>query len=139
MSMNRWFSCLIVLYFLFQGCAAIPEETEVQATPQPMLESLETGYLEATPGYVGDLLGAEVTDTNTSGKQIDVIDITIPVDPDQVDEIRVISANGKVVKQNKPAEVIPDYRNNNVGIRLFLPKQKNWEFKLRLVDLPTEK
>ncbi len=134
MSRVKWYTVLILLHFLLPGSAATADLGEVQATPPPEPALLETGLLEATPGYVGDVLGAEVESTSSSGAQTDVIVISIPINPDQVDEVRVISPVGKVIKQSRPAEIERDYEHNNVGIRLYLPKQKKWEFKLRLVD-----
>jgi len=81
------------------------------------------------------VLDAEIIDSEIRGES-QKIEINIPIDPGQVDQIRVISSSGKKIKQEKAAEVMRDYENNNVGITIFLSKQKNLGFKLRLIDQP---
>ena len=95
----------------------------------------ETTSLKAVEGYIGDQLGAEVKeviiDRKNGGR---VIEVHIPVDPEKADEIQVITESGNVLKKDKIEQVIKDYENNNVGVKFYLPKQKNWVFKIRLID-----
>ena len=134
MRLSKWYACLISLCFILPGCASVPDKAEAAATPSPAPEAIETGMLEAKPGFVGDVLGAEVTEMDTTGDTMDVISVTVPVEPGQIEVVRVIAPSGNIVEQEKPAELSPDYQNHRVGVRLYLPKRKNWEFKLRLVD-----
>jgi len=132
------YSLLLLLPALFYGCAAgnkTPGETSLQEALPHEIKFLDTDYLEATPGYRGEVLDAEIIDSEIRGES-QKIEINIPIDPGQVDQIRVISSSGKKIKQEKAAEVMRDYENNNVGITIFLSKQKNLGFKLRLIDQP---
>lgn len=62
------------------------------------------------------------------------IDIHIPFDPDKVDRIQIVTESGRVLKNNRIAEVIKDYENDSISIKFYLPKQKKWVFKVRLID-----
>lgn len=102
----------------------------------PTITVIETGYLEAKPGYTGDVIGAEVENiTINEERNLQIIDINVPIylDEDDIDRVKVFSKSGKPIPQNKEAEIFNDYENNNVGIKLYLPK-KNVGFKLKLID-----
>jgi len=131
-----------VLYLLLiQGCAvgtgsSITSSESQNNLPPSMATGLDTGYLQATPGFKGDVIGAEVESVKTSPDgQFDTIEVSVPVDPQQVDQVQVITGSGKIVKQPTAVEVIRDYENNKVEIRFLLSKQKNFGFKLKLIDL----
>ena len=110
------------------------KENTMQA---PSTSVIETGFLEARPGYTGNVLGAEVEKvTIDEAQQSQIIEINLPIDPDEVDRVQVISVSGKPIPQDKTAQIIRDYENDNVGIKLYLPKKKDWVFKLKLVDEP---
>ena len=96
---------------------------------------IETGLLKAKPGYVGDVLGAKIESISIDeAHDMQIIEINVPIEPEDVDRVKVISKSGKTIKQDKSAEILKDYENNNVGIKLYLPKKKNWQFKLHFVD-----
>ncbi|MFT5396803.1 MAG: hypothetical protein ACI85N_002009 [Gammaproteobacteria bacterium] len=57
------------------------------------------------------------------------IEINASKDPKDVDRVKVISKSSKFITQDKSAEILKDYENNNVGIKLYLPKIKNWQLK----------
>ena len=126
---------------LITGCTTSSElqkqaDKTIDASP-PVLTEVNTGYLKATPGYRGDMLGAQIESismTPTGDQQ--VIELSIPIDPKRVDRVEVISISGELVKQNRKAEILGDYETSNVGIKLFLPRRKDWSFRLRLIDIP---
>lgn len=103
--------------------------------PQPTTVT-ETGYLELEQGFVGDKLGAEIERiTVDETDQFQVIDIKIPFEnPNAVDYIQVIGPAGKTIPQFKPAKISRDHEANNVGVKLFLSKNRNWVFKVKLVE-----
>ena len=125
---------IILISVWLQGCVSSHDSRK--AVPPPSdITILDTGYLESTPGYTGSVLGAEIIGvSNIIGEELLMIEVSVPVDPEQVDEVRVISPSGNTIKQEKEAEILRDYENNNVGIKLFLPKQQKWGFTLRLID-----
>lgn len=117
---------------ILSGCSTISEDNVSEAK---QLTQIETGYLQNKIGYVGDVLNAEVTNIEyLPEQQLQVIEIHVPVDPDQVDKIEVISPSGEIIKQDRTAKILSDYENKDVGLKLYFPKQKNWSFKLKLID-----
>ena len=102
----------------------------------PSSSEIESGFLEARPGYTGNVLGAEVEKVTIEAQQSQIIEINLPIDPDEVDRIQVLSVSGKPIPQDKTAQIVRDYENDNVGIKLYLPKKKDWVFKLKLIDEP---
>lgn len=134
---------IILISIWLQGCASSygsPSHNSPKAAPPPPdITTLDTGYLETTPGYTGSVLGAEIIGVSDStAEELQIIEVSIPVDPDQVDEVRIISPSGSTLKQERQAEILRDYENNNVGIKLYLPKQQKWGFKLKLIDTPED-
>lgn len=121
--------------FLFAACqgSGDPRGSRQFTDVPPPATIVETDVLETEPGYRGEVLGAEVI-----GKQpaddYQAVEITIPVDPDTVDRVGVVAPTGEEIKQKRAAEIVRDYENNNVGIKIFLPGRKDWEFRLRLID-----
>lgn len=125
---------------MLQGCTTAHQSSpgaEQQSAQPPEINILETGQLEATPGFQGTILGAEIIDAEVSADQ-QMIEINLPIDPDQVDQVRVLSPSGEYLKQSRQAEILRDYENNNVGVKIFLPRQKNLGFRLRLIDNSNE-
>ena len=117
---------------LLQGCAKGYQATPKTAPP-PQSRIFETGYLEATPGYRGNVLGAEIIDAKIDDEQ-QIIEINLPIDPDQVDQVRVISPSGEMLKQTKKAEILRDYETDTVGLKIILPRRESPGFRLRLID-----
>ncbi len=108
--------------------------TENPAHTSPS-STMETGLLQARPDYTGDILGARVERiTVDETSHIQIIEISVPIDPDRVDQINVISDSGELIRQDRTAQILHDYENNNVGIKIYVPEQKNWVFKLKLID-----
>lgn len=96
----------------------------------------ETGYLELEQGFVGDKLGAEIERISVDEtEQFQIIDIRIPLEnPESVNQVRVIGPSGKTIPQIKPAKISRNHEDNNVGVKLFLSRNKNWVFKVKLVE-----
>ena len=103
--------------------------------PAPPNTSLETDTLKAKTGYKGKILGASIEESKIGpAGELQIIEINVPVNPEQVDKVQVVSPTGEIIKQRRAAEIIRNYENDNVGVTIFLSKDKNWEFKLRLID-----
>ena len=103
------------------------------------VEVLETGLLKNVTGYQGDVLGAEVVSVTTTDDGLsEVIEISIPIDPELADRVSVESPSGQRIKLKKPIEISRDHENNNVGIILKLPGKSEMGFKIRLTDVPDE-
>jgi len=114
-------------------------EMETNETSLPDVKVLETGLLKNVAGHQGDVLGAEVTSvTITDDGRSELIEVSIPVDPELADRVSVESLSGQPIKLKKPLEISRDYENNNVGIILKLPGKSKMGFKIRLTDVPDE-
>ena len=117
-----------------QALSSVNPKQDEQSFESP---GLTTGYLQATPGYEGNVIGATVTSVDIGNEdKLHTIEINLPISPDRVDRVMVISPTGMSVRQAKEAEILRDYEHNNVGIKLFLPRTNNFAFKLKLIDLP---
>ena len=141
MNHTRAISISMLNIALVMGCttgsALQKQPYNTTETSPPVVTELNTGYLKATPGYRGDVLGAEIESISIiSGGEQQSIKVNVPINPDLVDRVEVISTSGQTVKQNQKAEILRDYETNNVGIKLFLPKRKDLSFRLRLIDVP---
>ena len=99
---------------------------------------LETGVLQIVPGFTGDALGAEVIAVTPGENDTQVIDIVIPVNPDDVDRIRVLTPDGKPLKPERAIEISMDHENKEVGVVLTLSRKDRLGFKFRLIDLPDD-
>lgn len=128
---------MATLLVLTTACSSARKNPFPNPVPPPPNTILETDTLVAKPGYTGKLLGASVADStiDPDGEQ-QIIEINVPIDPDQidVDQVEVISPSGETLKQKKNAEIMRNYESDNVGITIFMSKEKNLSFKLRLID-----
>lgn len=125
------FSCLLIAAVLVSSCASTSK-------PSQRTERV-SGTLESVPGFTGDRLGIEVEQVSeVEGTDLQAIDLKLPLEPEQVDRIEVTTPAGNPVEQKRPAEITTEADERGVGIRLYLSKQKNWEFRLRLIDLPED-
>ena len=84
-------------------------------------------------GFVEDLLGAQITRISDQDQRR-IIEIDIPTDPINVDRIDVVAESGESISQLQNAEIIRDYENNSVSIKLYLPQQSHEAFKLKLIE-----
>jgi hypothetical protein len=125
------------LFFIIFLSTIAPLSLSANPNNTPFLSTIETDVLQAEPAYTGNVLGAKIKQVTIDEKnQIQIIDISVPINPDKVNHIQVLSPSGDVVKQDKTAQILRDYENNNVGIKIFVPRKQNWVFKLRLMENP---
>lgn len=107
----------------------------LEEMPKQRIDVTESAYLQAVRGFVGDELGATITDvTVDEDEDMQLIEIDIPIDPERVDRVQLIGPAGKRIAEDRTTEILRDYENNNVGLKIYVPKKKNWVFKLRLID-----
>ncbi len=125
---------ILLPFFCSISTAEVNSSNQQQITP--ILTTIaETAYLRAKEGYIGSQLGAEVKEVSVEEEaEIRFIEVQIPFDPDKVDRIQIVTESGRLLKRDRIAEVIKDYENDNIGIKFYLPKQKNWVFKIKLID-----
>lgn len=122
---------------LLAGCASSLKPSYSYKPPPgtapPELNTVETGELRATTGHKGDVIGAEIISTETIGEE-QLIEVSVPIEPDQVDQVRILSPSGEPVELSREAEIIRKYETNDVGIRFQIPKNTNIKFQLQLMD-----
>lgn len=105
----------------------------------PDAKTVETGVLQNVIGYRGDVLGAEVISIYASEDDLSqIIELSIPVDPDLADRVSVVSPSGRRIELESPPEISRDDENNEVSIILKRSKKTRLGFKIRLIDLPDE-
>jgi len=125
----------IMLLLLFAVGSAMAEEAAVEENQTLTPTIAETTFLKAKEGYIGDQLGAEVKDVVVvPDSKMRLVEVYIPYDPARVDSIQIVTESGNTLKQDRIYQVIKDYENDNLGIKFYLPKQKNWAFKIKLID-----
>ncbi len=136
---NLFLALLLCLWLA--GCASSLEPKSTYTPPPgaaPMEnKSVDSGEFRAEPGYKDDVLGAEVVNTESLG-DLQSIEINIPIEPDQVDRVRVMGPNGDPVPMTREAEIIHNYETNNVGIKIEVPNSDNLRFQLQLIDHPND-
>jgi hypothetical protein len=132
---NLFISILIGL--LLQGCAGSmqPRSTYIPPAGAAPMEkgSLDTGKLEPTVGYKEDQLGAEVVNTEVLGDMRSV-EINVPIQPDLVDQIQVLTESGEPIPLSRDAQIIHNYETNNVGIIIRVPTDEKMGIRFRLID-----
>ncbi len=132
--------CYLMLQGLISGCQT--QNTIIQdlnKLPPPEAPTLETGILQGVDGYKGDLLGAEVVSINQGENDaFEVIELSVPIDPEVVDQVTVVSPSGQLLEIDEPIEISPNWKKSSVGIILTLPKKKKPGFIIKLIDLPDD-
>ena len=122
---------------LLQACAGGLEPESNYTPPRgsaPLEEkSVDTGQLEATPGHREDTLGTEII-RYEKYDEYQTIELNVPIEPDEVDQVEVMTPSGEVIPQSRQAQIVHDYETNNVGIKLHLPNTENTGFRLKLID-----
>lgn len=101
------------------------------------MKSVESDELRFERGARGEKLGAEVLQSETEG-DLQSIELRIPLPPEEVDQIEVMSPSGEPVRMSREAEIIRNYETGDVGIKLQIPKSKNMGFRLKLIDHPDD-
>ena len=97
---------------------------------------IETGYLYTEPGDVGDLIGAEVTSVDSEGQEETFVQVLVPVGPEKVDRIEIYDLSGNKIPQMSQPDLLRDYPDDRVGVKLHMKKKPGFEFRLRLIDIP---
>ena len=137
MMRNRSLFLTLLACLLLQACAGGLEPQSDYTPPRgdaPMEEkSVDTGQLEATPGYRDEELGAEVI-RYEEYDEYRTIELNVPIEPDQVDQVQVMTPSGEIIPQSRQAQIVHDYETNNVGIKVQVPNTDNLGFRLKLID-----
>ena len=119
------------------GCASSSQPGYDYAPPPGAapteIKVIDTSDLQGTAGYKGEKVGAEVVSTEVDGDQ-QSYEIIVPMDPDQVDDVEVVTPGGDPVPLSREAQIIHNYETNNVGIRFEAPKNQKFDFRLKLID-----
>jgi hypothetical protein len=127
----------VLVCLLLQACASGLEPQSSYRPPSgvaPMeKKSVDSGQLEATPGHRDDELGAEVI-RYEQYDEYQTIELNVPIEPDEVDQVQVMTPSGETIPQSREAQIVHDYETNNVGIKLHLPNTENTGFRLKLID-----
>lgn len=100
-------------------------------------KSVDTGELKAETGQRDDATGAEVVHTESLG-DLQSVEVNVPIEPSEVDNVRILGADGDPVNMSREAEIVHDYETNNVGIKFDIPKTENLRFQLQLIDHPND-
>ena len=130
----------LILIFISSALIASAINAETLAVESNKTQRVTPGILmsdvlKLESGYTGNVLGAQVLDvTATEDHDVQLVEVQIDIEPEKVDRVQVISTAGVPIKTDRKAQILRDYEQNNVGIKLYLPRQKGWQFKLRLID-----
>lgn len=132
---------LLTIVWLATSCAVRPSSPvdAADAVAHKPKTIVRTGVLQAQPGYTGRKLGVEVEDVSiVDDGQVQVIELNLPFATEGIDDIEVESVTGEIIELPREAEIEPGPDPENTGLRIYLPKRKNWEFRIRLIDLPDD-
>ena len=130
---KAFFLCLAVWVSILS--VALAGEKKVRQTDTTAEKSKETATLMAKKGEVEKLLGATVQEVILEDNgNFALVSVQVPFDPENLDKIEILGAQGKPLAGDKISQVLKDYENDNVGIKFRLKKRKNWEFKIRFYD-----
>ena len=111
-------ACCLMLQGLISGCQA--QNTIIQ----------DVNELPPEEGYKGDLLGAEVISiTSAENDALEVIELSVPIDPEVVDQVSVVGPSGQLLELGEPIEISPNQEKSSAGIIPTLPKKRNWVLK----------
>lgn len=134
------FSGGLLLQFLAVTCMAQVSGTTDSGELTPADDKIfETGVLRNVTGYKGDVLGAEVISVSADADNLsEIIELTVPIDPDLADEVTVVTPSGKPLKVHNPIEIVRDVENNKVGITIKLNKESRLGFRVKLIDVSDE-
>ena len=129
MPVIRQLSLGIVAVLILSACAT-PEKS---APPPPKV--YRTGMLKAVPGSTGDVFGSEVERVRIlSDETMQAVEVSIPVPPDKIDQVEVISSSGNEVIQLREAEIEPSVNADGTDVTVYLPRNRKLQFRLRLID-----
>ncbi len=134
------FACCLLLPGISAPCLAqIVIDPEANESSAQQATTLETGILQNLVGYKDDVLGALVIKITAGEDSVsEVIEISIPVNPELVDRVSVVSESGTALKFLEPMKISLDHAGSKVGIILTLSGNSRIRFKIKMVDLPDE-
>lgn len=137
-NMYRFLTILTAAVFFTAGCASNrPAATAAERMQAERV--VRSGVLEAKPGFTGDEIGVEVERVEAvDGGRLQALDMNLPLAIERVDRIEVESVSGEVVELPREPEIDPGPDPRNTGIRIYLPKRKNWEFRIKIIDVPED-
>jgi hypothetical protein len=129
-----------MLQGLNSGCQARNKIIQdLNKLPPPEAPTPETGIIQSVDGYNGDVLGAEVVSINPAENDaVEVIKLSVPIDPEVVDQVTVVGPSGQLLEPDEPIEITPNQEERSLGIILTLPKKKKLSFQIKLIDLPDD-
>lgn len=142
---SRYILVTLLISFLLQGCAGQQEQQsslrlEPASSYQPPAgaapteySTRDTGEMVTTPGHRDEQSGAEVISSETIDDE-ELVEIRLNIDPDQVDDVEVMTSDGDSVNLSREARIVQDYENNNVGIWIRVPTEEKAGFRLKLID-----
>lgn len=136
---SRLMLALALCALLVAGCAPKHKGRRVGIAnaPPPTLQEIESGDLRAEPGFTGDRIGVRILGvTDLPEEDLQAIDLDVPLDAGRIDRVEIFSPGGRPIEQPKDAEIKPLADPDNAGIRIFLPKRKDLEFRIKLIDEP---
>ena len=133
----RLISILPILFFWAPGPQIAHAQEQEGSVPEGA-KVLETSVLRNDVGFTGDALGAEVIAVTPGENDTEVINIVIPVNPEDVDEVRVTRPDGTPFTKKRTMEISLDHENDEVGVVLRLNKKDRLGFRLKLIDLPDD-
>lgn len=103
----------------------------------PMLTAqqvTESSLLSAEEGSSGTAIGAVVEEVKLSDGGT-VLLLSVPEELPTDQKILLITPDGNELPQSKEAVIVDSYDEGRTGIRLFVDKKGQFEFRLRLLDI----
>lgn len=103
----------------------------------PMLAAqavTESSLLSAEEGSSGTAIGAVVEEVHLSDGGT-VLLLSVPEDLPTDQKILLITPEGNELPQSKKAVIVDSYDEGRTGIRLFVDRKEQFEFRLRLMDI----
>ena len=141
MTSNRFHIPALLLCLWLAGCASSLEPKSTYVPPPgaaPMEnKTVDTGEMGAEKGQRDDATGAEVVRSESLG-DLQSIEVIVPIEPNEVDDVRILGSDGDPVNLSREAQIVHDYETDNVGIKFDVPKSENLRFQLQLIDHPND-
>lgn len=126
----------LTIFMLLVANILKAQDKKKENTQGSAVSFIETSVVKAEEGAVGQIIGVQVTDVEIIEKDVTrLVKVNIPVDPEKYYKIEIIDAAGKTLEQNKISKLINDYENDNIGVKFYLNKKKNWTFKIKLSEI----
>lgn len=137
MIFNRYYPVLLLICLLLQACSSQMQPKSTYRPPAGSApvekSSLDTGQMVTTVGHKDDEIGAEIISSEVIDDE-ELVEIRVPIDPDLVDQVQVMTPEGDAVNLSREARIVQDYETNNVGIWLRVPTEEKAGFRLKLID-----